>query len=109
VVSGSITDVRTNSEVVQAQLDGTSVWVPIGSVSSPESLIGSTIWAQGPVQTAEGETVVDASPLFVGREPLDTITPENRMIRRTGDFTVYKNGGQIAAGLEFATTSGTAA
>lgn len=98
VVTGSITDVRQNSETVSAQLDEAPVWVPIGSVQDPEQLVGMTVWAQGTVEESDGEASIETSSLFVGQEPIDVIVPDNRMVRRTAQVSVYKGGEQIARG-----------
>lgn len=97
IVTGKITEVQSNSPV-SVKLGSSDVWVPIGNVQNPEHLIGTTVWAQGGVNSSSGHTVVEASSLFVGRTATDAIVPQNRMVRRTADVHVYKNGNEIASG-----------
>ena len=98
IVTGTISGVQSNSPSVSVRLDGTTVWVPIGEFQNADSLVGATIWAQGPVNTTQGATWVESSTLFVGRTPTDAIIPQNRMVRRTADITVYKNGQAVTSG-----------
>lgn len=98
IVTGTISGVQSNSPSVSVRLDGTNVWVPIGRLQNAESLVGATLWAQGPINTTQSATWVESSTLFVGRSPTDAIIPQNRMVRRTATVTVYKNGEQVASG-----------
>ena len=98
VVYGVVTDRETNEGVISAQLNDTSVWVSVREGANTDLQVGTGVWAQGPINASQNRTWIEASGAFVGPAVTDAIVPEERLVTRHSEMTIYRNGAAIDAG-----------